>query len=112
MSMIAAAQQSFASDVTSEYARHVMRWQERCEKHIRRDVGFVPGTILHSFHGKKKDRGYQDRWKILIKNKFDPELDLMRDHQGLYKLTDRSIKLRDEIRRYFRSRNEDSRDVE
>jgi hypothetical protein len=112
MSMIAAAQQSFASDVTSEYARHVMRWQERCEKHIRRDVGFVPGTILHSFHGKKKDRGYQDRWKILVKNGFDPELDLMRDHQGLYKLTDRSIKLRDEIRRYFRSRNEDSRDVE
>ncbi len=111
LALIGKAESSFSSELTSEYARHVMRWQDRCEKYIKRDVGFVKGTILHSFHGKKKDRGYQDRWKILIKNQYDPELDLMRDWQGLYKLTDRSIKLRDEIRAYFRSRNEDSIDA-
>lgn len=111
LSLIGRAESSFSKHVTSEYARHVLRWQDRCEKYIKRDIGYVPGTILHGWHGRKKDRGYQDRWQILIKNEYDPELDLMRDWQGLYQLTDRSIKLRDDIRRYFRSRQEDSIDL-
>lgn len=112
LSMIGRAESSFSKHVTSEYARHVLRWQDRCEKYIKRDIGYTPGTILHNWHGRKKDRGYQDRWQILIKNQYDPELDLLRDWQGLYKLSDRSIKLRDDIRRYMRSRKEDSIDLE
>ena len=34
-----------------------------------------------------------------------------RDVQGLYQLTNRSPRMREEIRRYFRERNEDSIDV-
>lgn len=115
-SLIGEAVNSFpsnnATELSSEYVRHLYRWQDRCTKYIKHDVGFVPGTILHDFHGKKKDRGYQDRWQILIKNGYDPELDLIRDWQGVYQLSDRSMKLRDDIRRYFRSRNEDSIDTQ
>jgi len=57
------------------------------------------------------DRHYSDRWKILVDNKYNPESDLKRDAQGLYSLTDRSPGLRDGIRTYFRSRNEDSIDL-
>lgn len=95
----------------SEYVNAIFRWQDRCERFIGRDVGFVPGTILHDWHGRKRDRKYLERWQILIQNKYDPRTDLKRDWQLLYQLTGENIKLRDDIRRYMRSRNEDSIDL-
>lgn len=82
-------------------------FQERCEKNIKRNVGYVHGTILHNFHGNKADRKYQSRWEILVNNSFDPLVDIYKDHQGLWQLDDAKIKLRDDIIRYFRERNED-----
>lgn len=101
--------------LNKEYRHALMQWQTRCERWIKRDVGYVPGSIYHFWHGKKKDRGYTDRWKILRDNNFDPVLDLTRDTQGLYRLETwdpRQMRLRDQIRSYFRSRNEDSIDLE
>ena len=62
---------------------------------------------MHYFHGNKADRKYQDRWKILVDNQFDPLVDIYKDSNGLWQLDDTKIKLRDSIRRYFRERNED-----
>lgn len=94
------------------YAQELRLWEARADKYINRNVGLVDGLLLHHWHGKKRDRFYQDRWKILVNNKYDPDLDLKRDTQGLYQLTNRNLKLRDDIRRYFRSRNEDSIDFD
>jgi hypothetical protein len=94
------------------YKDHVLAWQERAERYIRRNVGVVKGLCLHYWHGPKSNRLYNTRDKILIDHQFDPVQDLIRDHQGLYKLVDhgdeRSMKLRDGIRAYFRQRNEDA----
>lgn len=110
--MIGQVLDSVPHNATSNYLNSLKIWQDRCESHIKRNVGYVPGTILHHWHGRKKDRRYNDRWKILIDNQYDPLIDLKEDWQGLWQLTDRSIQLRDDIRQYFRSRNEDSIDVE
>lgn len=97
------------------YHDMVDTWRQRANRHIRKDVGYVPGTILHYWHGKKRDRRYHDRWKILQEHQFDPNHDLKRDWQGLFQLedhgTERSRKLRDDLRGYFRQRNEDSIDL-
>lgn len=85
-------------------------WGDRCVKHIKRNVGYVPGLLMHHWHGRKSDRRYRDRGKILIDSGYDPLYDLKRDVQGVYELTDRSIQLRDDIRSYHRARNEDSVD--
>ena len=53
-----------------------------------------------------------DRWKLLRKWQYDPERDIRRDHQGLVQLTRSGERLRDDLRAYFRSRNEDSIDLE
>ena len=82
-------------------------FQERCEKNIKRKVGYVHGTILHHFHGNKVDRKYQSRWEILVNNQFDPLVDIYKDATGLWQLSDNKPKLRDDIIRYFRERNED-----
>lgn len=97
--------------MSNRYKRKVATWQQRSMKFIQKDIGYMPGTINHYWHGKKKDRKYAERWKILTENNFDPDLDLKRDPQGLWQLTDHNWRLRDEIRMYFRARNEDSIDV-
>jgi len=98
--------------IKTNYGKHLRIWEDRALKYVKKNVGCMDGLILHSWHGKKRDRRYVDRWKILINNNFDPELDIKRDSQGIYQLTERNIRLRDDIRWYFRSRNEDSIDLE
>lgn len=102
--------------VSGPYFDALRGYQEQCERWVRRDLGFVPGTILHHWHGKKRQRFYESRWKILTETAFDPFRDLKEDYQGLYQFADhgdrRSVELRDRIKGYFRSRNEDSVDVD
>ncbi|WP_435006071.1 hypothetical protein P12x_003740 [Tundrisphaera lichenicola] len=97
--------------VSPGYRKAVMDWQAQALK-LRGDLGYVPGAVLHHWHGKKANRKYWDRCKILTDTQFDPAVDLKRDWQGLHQLVDhghaRSIVLREAIRSYFRSRNEDS----
>jgi hypothetical protein len=97
------------------YLAEVDRWESRAERFIRRNIGVVSGALFHFWHGKKKDRGYLDRWKILRDLQYDPITDLKRDCQGLWQIADdgssRAIVLRDLVRKYFRARNEDSIDL-
>jgi len=90
------------------YRELLFEWQHRAEKHIKRNVGVMKGLALHYWHGPKVDRKYGSREQILIKNQYNPNVDIKKDWQGLYQLTDRSLGLRDGIKQYFRQRNEDS----
>lgn len=102
---------SHEANKLSAYMRKMVQWQERCERWIKRDVGYVPVTVGHWYHGDKKDRKYGDRGRILIDNAYDPDQDIKYDAQGLLQLETwepRQIRLRDHIRAYFASRNEDS----
>lgn len=96
----------------ANFKRYAEIYQELATEHVRGDIGYVPGTLLHWFHGKKRDRRYVDRWEILKKWQYDPERDVRRDHQGLIQLTRRGERMRDDLRAYFRARNEDSIDLE
>jgi hypothetical protein len=110
LAWIGQAAKSAPPGLGSSYLDDLLTYQDRCERHIRRDIGYVPGTIMHHWHGKKRDRRYVDRWKILTENHFDPRRDIRRDHQGLYLLDPDRIGLRDQVRSYMRARNEDSID--
>jgi hypothetical protein len=108
--LINKGRESVPGKVHPNYMSKVMQFQTRCLRHIKLNIGYVTGTILHYWHGKFKDRKYIERWDILTENNFDPEVDIKRDWQGLYILEPDSYMLRDGIRRYFRQRNEDSID--
>lgn len=101
--------------MSDAYKRKVAEWQWRADNYVRKNVGYVSGAIVHYWHGKKVNRRYWDRWKILVDNKFDPDIDIKKDTQGVVQLVDRfdarSTKLRDQLRNYFAQRNEDSSDV-
>jgi hypothetical protein len=89
------------------YSRSVKTWARNASL-LRRDIGAVPGTVVHHYHGPKKARGYHNRWRILTDNKFDPLTDLKNDWQGALALSGNKIQLRDDLRAYFRQRNEDA----
>jgi hypothetical protein len=95
------------TDGLDGYARQLLRWQGAAERHVCRNIGYVDGAIRHFWHGPKANRRYVDRWRIIHDNGFDPELDLKRNSFGVFELTGRSIRLRDELRAYFRQRNDD-----
>lgn len=96
----------------ANYKNAVLAWQDRAERLIKRNVGCVDGTLLHFWHGSKVNRQYVNRWKILVENEFDPQVDIYRDTRGLYKLSGNKPRLRDQIRAYFRQRNEDGIDMQ
>lgn len=112
LSLVGQGDLSYPKEVTPGYKEDIQSWQKRAERYVKRDVGYVPGSIFHHFHGSKRKRFYAERWEILIKNKFDPNIDLKRDWQGLYSLVDEKWRLRDDMRKYFRARDEDSTSVD
>lgn len=88
--------------------RWLLSWQQRLQEHLRGNVGYVSGTLMHYWHGPKAARGYNERGQVLIDCRFDPEHDLVRDSQGLYRLRGNKPALRDKIQAYFRARQEDA----
>lgn len=109
LSFIGQAEQSMPGDIDPQYAKAVLAWQQRAaDADIRGNIGAVPGSISHHFHGSKKNRRYIERWDILTKWGYDPVLDISRDSQGLLQLTKRGLRMRQDLRRYFSQRNEDS----
>lgn len=112
MGLVGLADLTLRGGYSATYKEWVKVWQDRAERHIRRNIGCMPGLINHYFHGDKSLRKYATRWKALVSCGYDPEKDIKRDWQGLYQLEDwghaRSRKFRDSIQRYNESRDEDS----
>lgn len=113
--LLGSISETIGSDRASDaYAKKLLAWQTRCERWIKRDVGMVGGTVYHYYHGDKINRQYGTRGAILTRNHYDPDHDIKYDAYGLVQLETyepRQIKMRDEIRRYFALRNEDSNDL-
>lgn len=96
---------------TESYKKWIRTYADNLDRALKRNVGYVSTTARHLFHGSYSQRGYEWRNNILIDCKFDPETDLTRDVSGLFRLiinTPRQMQLRDSLRRYFRSRKEDT----
>ena len=115
-SMLAAivgkAHLSYPSNVHENYKKIVLDWQARAEKVIKRDLGFTRGSIHHFFHGQKRKRFYANRWALLINNNFNPATDIRKNCYGLWEICSDKVGLRDDIRKYFLSRDEDDRSME
>lgn len=105
------AAHSFWSGMTQGYKDRVWAYQERCNRVVQGNVGYVDTGINHYFHGKKTDRGYEWRNNVLKAHKYDPTTDLIKDSRGVIGLAGNKPKLGDDIRSYFRTRNEDSIDL-
>jgi hypothetical protein len=95
----------------SEGYKEAIYAYEKLVKDLGITVGYVPGIALHLWHGKRVDRGFEWRDRILARNAYNPATDLAYDESGLMRLVDdgsgRVLKMQEEIKQYFASRNED-----
>ena len=94
---------------STAYRAYTTNWQQNAAR-LKKNIGMMEGTLLHKWHGPKALRGYATRPKILKKYHYDPFMDILEDHQGIIFLKGNKIGLRDEIRAYFRRRDEDSKE--
>lgn len=104
--------QSFFNFVNVACSRddELLEYKKDISKHYNKKdikVGYIPTNIKHYFHGKKVNRQYADRNKILIKYNFDPNKHIKYDDSGIIIPTEMSKDFLDDIMRYFMSRNED-----
>ena len=109
LGIIGAVQDSFAGGVTAGYKRPIELWAQRAQAAYQQNLGYVHGALSHSWHGGKAERQYESRWKILVDEKFDPEIHMVKDIQGLWQLVGgaNNYRLRDRLMKYFATRNED-----
>ena len=97
---------SIPKTLSNGYLSMLTAYQDRCQRAFGNRIGYVRGSIIHYWHGKKAQRRYKERWSVLVDGRFDPITDISRDWQGLFKLTDAKPRMAEEISRYFRQRNE------
>lgn len=93
-----------------EYIAKIRKWHNQA-KVLKGNIGYVDGHAIHHWHGSLRNRGYQTRPQILIRNHFDPTQDLIYDENGVLQFAGNKPALRDDIRAYFRQRHEDSIDI-
>lgn len=104
--MVGDVSKSVHQGMTAAFKRRCNEWQTLAYRETHGHLACVSGRIEHKFHGSKRKRWYRERWQILVDNKFDPDVDLRRDAQGLLYVVGKP-KLIDDIRKYMRSRQED-----
>lgn len=91
---------------SADYRNAILSWQRNAAR-IKKNIGYTDCFAVHHFHGSKSRRGYASRDTILVKNQFSPSLHLKRDYQGIYQVNPDYPSMRDAIRQYMVSRNED-----
>lgn len=109
--LIGKAHLTLPAKIHDNYRHQVMSWQARAEVVVNRSFGFVPGTIVHNFHGSKANRRYVSRWDILTQHAFDPVTDVYHNSQGVLELEENKPELRNAIMRYFKQRQEDGLEI-
>ena len=98
-------QNGINSESTDGYKKSVFYYESKI-KMLR--IGYIPGIIRHHYHGKKKDRKYGERWRILVDHLYDPLAHMTHDSNGsLIPTKSCPPEILRKIREYFYQRNED-----
>jgi hypothetical protein len=87
-------------------------WCRAVYPRVRARVGFVPGAVLHLWHGEVADRRYVDRNRELAGFGFDPATDVRVGEGGCWEWASRKPGLHRWAAEYFGRRREDGDDAE
>lgn len=111
LAMTGQGERSIKDGVTPAYRKMVLDWEELAVEAGGFNLGATDDVIEHSWHGRKSDRRYVERWDILIRNRYDPFQDIIPNMDGIFELRHggkRKTRLRHQIQQYFRARQEDA----
>jgi hypothetical protein len=96
--------------VASFHRADALEWCGRIHSVVRGEIGCVPGTVLHLWHGDRRHRRYLERQTNLAQTGFDPAKDLWMNDMGCWEWQKPGGKPQKFLEEYFRSRFEDGGD--
>lgn len=102
MAWIGQVDMSYPGNIHPNYKALLKEYELLC-KGFR--VSYVPGTIVHYWHGSLENRQYRERWAIITK--FDPFEDLDTSNECV-QLSTSGQRFEKDILNYFLQRKEDS----
>jgi hypothetical protein len=106
MALIGKVLDSAPGNIHENYRAMLREFQHSCKGLT---LGYVPGSILHHWHGSLENRRYKERWDILTQNRFDPLSDIgQRGDNGLIQLTKSGKRMVNDLDNYFIGRLEDN----
>lgn len=93
--------------MTDPQIHHYLSWAERINGSRSDQIGFVPGTVFHLWHGNLELRRYEKRHEILKQLSFDPFNDLELEENGTWRWAQCATALQSAVDAYFFAREED-----
>jgi hypothetical protein len=106
LALIGRVLDSAPGNIHENYRTMLREFQHACKGLT---LSYVPGTILHHWHGSLENRRYRERWDILTQNKFNPLVDIgERGDNGLIQLTTSGQRMVTDLDNYFIGRKEDN----
>jgi len=87
--------------------KHFRKWASGFFRDVQGRMTFVPGSILHLWHGEMDNRRYAERTLQLASFQFDPEKDIRIGSSGLLEWNSHKPALHRWAVRYFSTRKED-----
>ena len=97
---------SFDNIPSEEFRLVMQQWRERMYGEVKGSVYYTRGKIFHLWHGNTKNRFYQIRQNIVIRENFDPNKDIRVGKSGCWEWASNKPKLHSQINQYFYLRNE------
>ncbi len=90
------------------YAEHFWRWALKARDLVDGKIGFIPGSLLHLWHGDLVNRRYGEMNQEFMTFDFDPDRHLTLDDSGLLEFSeDAPPRLREWANEFFWLRRED-----
>lgn len=92
----------------ASYRQHMLAWMRSLTLATGGRVGMVPANARHLYHGSRRHRQYVSRHAALRRYRFDPDVHLTRDTNGMLRWASAvPAGLRRAVREYIHSRRED-----
>jgi hypothetical protein len=91
----------------NNFYNHYLDWCKSVYKEVRGKVSYVPGTVLHLWHGETENRKYPEREKTIQALKYNPYSDLKKTKNGPWEWNTKNNELKEFTRSYFAHRKED-----
>lgn len=92
------------------HRNHFRQWAVPFYKDVRGRLGYVPGTILHLWHGEAQNKRLYKRLLELAAFEFDPTRDVRVEHGGALEWNSPKLELHRWLQEYFASRMEDGQE--
>jgi len=90
------------------YYRHFVDWARSIYPHIKSSISYVPGTLLHLWHGEIMNRNYYKREVSLSHLHYNPYTDLHdKNKKAGLKFNKTSGEIENWVKEYFQQRQED-----